>query len=64
VEDEVEIPVQIGGKVRARILVPADADAATIEAIAMADPGVLAAVDGRAVKRVIVVPGRTVNIVV
>jgi len=64
VEDEVEIPVQIGGKVRARILVPADADAATIEAIAMADPGVLTAVDGRPVKRVIVVPGRTVNIVV
>jgi leucyl-tRNA synthetase len=63
VEDEVEIPVQIDGKVRARITVPAGADAATIEAIALADPAVQAALDGREVKRVVVVPGRMVNIV-
>jgi leucyl-tRNA synthetase len=64
VEDTIEIPVQIAGKVKARITVPADADPATIEAIALADPDVLAAIDGREVKRVIVVPGRMVNIVI
>ncbi|MCU1485021.1 MAG: leucyl-tRNA synthetase [Actinomycetia bacterium] len=64
VEDEIEIPVQIQGKVRSRIKVAADADAATIEAAALADPDVIAAIDGREVKRVIVVPGRMVNIVI
>jgi leucyl-tRNA synthetase len=63
VEDEVEIPVQIGGKVKARLLVAADADAATIEAAALAHPDVVAAIAGRDVKRVIVVPGRMVNVV-
>jgi leucyl-tRNA synthetase len=64
VDDEVEIPVQVAGKVRARIHVPADADAAAIEAIALADPAIVAALDGRMPQRVVVVPGRLVNIVV
>ncbi|MCU1379246.1 MAG: leucyl-tRNA synthetase [Acidimicrobiales bacterium] len=63
VEDEIEIPVQIAGKVKAHITIPADADADTIEAVALADPAVQAAIDGRPVKRVVVVPGRMVNIV-
>jgi leucyl-tRNA synthetase len=64
VDEQVEIPVQVAGKVRARILVPADADPATIEALALADPAIVTALDGRTPQRVIVVPGRMVNIVV
>jgi leucyl-tRNA synthetase len=63
-DDQVEIPVQVAGKVRARVLVPADADAAAIEAVALADHAVVTALNGRTPQRVIVVPGRMVNIVV
>jgi leucyl-tRNA synthetase len=64
VEDQVEIPVQVNGKVRGRVIVAADADAGAIEAAALADPTVAAAIDGKPVKRVVVVPGRMVNVVV
>jgi leucyl-tRNA synthetase len=64
VDDEIEIPVQVAGKVRARLRVAADADPATIEAAALADPAVVAAIEGRDVTRVVVVPGRLVNVVV
>ena len=63
VDDTVEIPVQINGKVRGRVEVAADADAATIEATALADEKIAALVDGTTPKKVIVVPGRMVNIV-
>jgi leucyl-tRNA synthetase len=63
VDDTVEVPVQINGKVRGRIEVAADADAATIEATALADEKIAALVDGATPKKVIVVPGRMVNIV-
>jgi leucyl-tRNA synthetase len=63
VDDTVEIPVQIKGKVRAVIIVPADVDAAALEAAARADEKVVAALDGAEPKRVIVVPGRLVNFV-
>jgi leucyl-tRNA synthetase len=49
--------------VRSRIVVAADADQATMEASALADPKVQAALGGNAPKKVIVVPGRMVNIV-
>jgi leucyl-tRNA synthetase len=64
VDDEVELPVQIAGKVRARVRVPAEADVATIEAAVRSDPNVQAALAGRDLRRVIVVPGRLVNLVV
>ena len=64
VDDTVEIPVQIKGKVRARITVSADADPATIEAAALADPRVIEILGGDAPRKVIVVPGKMVNIVV
>jgi len=64
VDDSVEYPVQINGKVRARISAPADADQATVQAIALADDKVVAALAGVAPKKVIVVPGRMVNLVV
>jgi len=63
VDDTVEVPVQINGKVRGRVDVATDADAATIEAAALADDKIAALVDGAAPKKVIVVPGRMVNIV-
>jgi leucyl-tRNA synthetase len=64
VDETVEIPVQINGKVRGVVSVPADADAATMEAAARADDKVALLLDGRPPKRVIAVPGRLVNFVV
>ena len=64
VEDSIELPVQVNGKVRSRITVAADADAASIEAVALADAKVVASLAGATPKKVVVVPGRTVNIVV
>ncbi len=64
VDDELQLPVQVGGKVRAHITLAADADTSAIEAAALADPAVQTAIAGRDVKRLVVVPGRLVNIVV
>jgi leucyl-tRNA synthetase len=64
VADTVEYPVQINGKVRSHITVAADLDASTIEATALADPKVVSLLDGATPKKVIVVIGRMVNIVV
>jgi len=64
VEDAVEVPVQVNGKVRARISVAPDADEATHLAMAMADEKVMAALDGKQPIKTIVVPGRTVNLVI
>ena len=63
VADEIELPVQINGKVRARIKIPADADKATTEQLALADSAVQQQVAGKSIAKVIVVPGRMVNIV-
>jgi leucyl-tRNA synthetase len=63
-DDVVEVPVQIAGKVRARISIPAGLDAKATEAAALADPRVQESLGGKPVKKVIVVPGRMVNIVV
>jgi leucyl-tRNA synthetase len=64
VEDTAEYPVQVNGKVRGHVTVPADADADTLEAAALADEKVLAFLNGASPKKVIVVAGRLVNIVV
>ncbi|TFH21092.1 MAG: hypothetical protein E4H05_00895, partial [Acidimicrobiales bacterium] len=64
VDDMVEYPVQVNGKVRGHIEVATDADTATVEAAALADSKVISALDGAPPKKVIVVPGRMVNIVV
>jgi len=63
VADTMEYPVQINGKVRSRITVATDAAMAAVEATAMADDKVVAALAGATPKKVIVVPGRMVNIV-
>ncbi|MEX0774109.1 MAG: class I tRNA ligase family protein [Phycisphaeraceae bacterium] len=59
----IEYPVQINGKLKARITVARDADVAAVEAAARADAKVTAAVEGSTIRKVIVVPGRLVNIV-
>ena len=64
VEDTIEYPVQVNGKVRGHVTVAADADQATVEAAALVDDRVLAAMAGATPKKVIVVPGRMVNVVV
>jgi leucyl-tRNA synthetase len=64
VEDTVQVAVQVNGKVRAQVTVPADADAAALEAAARDEEKVAAQLAGKTVRRVIAVPGRLVNFVV
>ncbi len=63
-DDAVEIAVQVGGKIRSRVMVAADADEQTIQEAAMADEKVQADIAGKTVKKVIVVKGRLVNVIV
>ena len=63
-DDTVEVPVQINGKVKARIDVATDASKDDLEAAALADDRVAALVDGKTVVKVIAIPGRMVNLVV
>jgi leucyl-tRNA synthetase len=64
VDDTVEYPVQVNGKVRGKVVVAADADANTLEAAALADEKVRAFLDGATPKKAIVVAGLLVNLVV
>ena len=61
--DEIELMLQVNGKLRGSILVPASADKAQIEQIALASEAFAKAANGAAAKKVIVVPGRLVNVV-
>ena len=63
VENEVEILIQIQGRPRARVMMPADADAKKMEELAFADPTIKAALEGKQVIKVVCVPKRIVNIV-
>ncbi len=62
--DTVDYPIQLRGKVRARIQVPADAGPEAVEAAALADERVIALLAGGTPRKVVVVPGRMVSIVV
>jgi len=62
--EQIELAVQVNGKVRARVWVPADADEQTAIEAALADKKVAAAVEGKQIVKRIVVPGRLVNLVV
>ncbi|WJZ19105.1 Leucine--tRNA ligase [Corynebacterium guangdongense] len=64
VDDEVELPVQINGKVKGRITVPADADQDAVVEVALADEKIAALVEGKNLVKKIVIPGRMVNLVV
>jgi len=61
---EIVVPVQVNGKVRGRVTVPADATDDELRAAALADPQVKAHVDGKTVKKVVVAKGKLVSIVV
>jgi leucyl-tRNA synthetase len=61
--DEIEILVQIAGKPKARVLMPAGADEETLQRLALAQPAVAEALAGKSVRKVICVPGRLVNII-
>lgn len=63
IEDEIEMVIQVNGKVRDKITIPKDADNETIEALALESEKVKNFTDGNTVRKVIVVPGRLVNIV-
>ncbi|MEL7534447.1 MAG: class I tRNA ligase family protein, partial [Bacteroidota bacterium] len=64
VEDSITMPVQINGKVRTKLSVPADASKEDVEAIAMANATVQQWLEGKTPRKVIVVPGRIVNVVI
>jgi leucyl-tRNA synthetase len=63
VESEIQLIVQVNGKLRARIQVPADVSKEDAEKAALADENVTAHTNGKTVRKVIVVPGKLVNIV-
>jgi len=63
-QDAIELVLQVNGKVRGKVVVPSTADRAAIEAAARASPEVAKHANGAPAKKVIVVPGRLVNVVV
>ena len=64
VDASIEMPVQVNGKLRGRITVPADADEAAVIAAALADAEVQKHLGGKELKKKIYVKGRMVNLVV
>ncbi|TXJ06686.1 MAG: hypothetical protein E6Q29_11075, partial [Alicycliphilus sp.] len=64
VQDELELMLQVNGKLRGSIRVPASADKAAIEAAALASADFEKFAEGKAPKKVVVVPGRLVNVVI
>lgn len=63
-DEQIEVPVQINGKVRAKILVPAELNPQELEAAARADERVAAMLDGKQLVKLVVVPARLVNFVI
>ncbi len=63
-DEVITLPVQVGGKVRARLQVPADVTEEQVRALALADEGVQRHIAGKPVRKVVYVPGRLVNVVV
>ena len=63
VADTVDYPIQVNGKVRSRISVAADASREAVQSAALADEKIVALLNGGEPKKVIVVPGRMVNVV-
>jgi leucyl-tRNA synthetase len=62
--EEIVVPVQVNGKVRSRLTVPAEASEQELEKLALADPAVVAHLAGKQVKKVVVAKGRLVSLVV
>ena len=64
VDDTIVMPIQINGKRRSEISVPKDLSKSEVEKLALADKSVIKALDGNAPKKLIVVPGRIINVVI
>jgi leucyl-tRNA synthetase len=64
IDEAVTVAVQVNGKLRATIALPRDIESKAAEAAALADPAVIRAMEGKAARKVIVVPNRIVNVVV
>lgn len=64
VQDAIEMVVQVNGKLRGKILAPVGTNNETLQALALAEEGVQRFVEGQPLKKVIIVPGKLVNIVV
>ncbi len=64
VEDTVEYPVQVNGKLRGKVSVPTDADDAAIEAAARAEAAVATHLEGKTIRKVVLVKGKLINLVV
>jgi len=62
-DDEIELPVQINGKVRGKITVPAGADAKALEKAVMQDAKITQFLEGKSIRKVVAVPGKIINIV-
>jgi leucyl-tRNA synthetase len=63
-EEQVEIGIQVNGKIRSRIVVPADAEDERVQELALADEKIKAAIEGKEIVKVLVVKGRLVNVAV
>ena len=63
VKDSLEMVVQVNGKVRAKLTVPANADKQSVETMAREEPNVVRFIEDKTIRKVIVVPGKLVNIV-
>ena len=64
IQDEIELVLQVNGKLRGNMRVAKDADRAEIERLAMQNASVQKHINGQPVKKIVVVPGRLVNVVV
>jgi leucyl-tRNA synthetase len=64
VQDNIEIVVQVNGKLRGRVTVPTNAVEEQVRQAALADPNVHKWIEGKPIRKVIVVPGKLVNVVV
>jgi leucyl-tRNA synthetase len=62
--DEIEVPVQVNGKLKARLLVPTESDDDALKTAALANEHIREAIKGKEIRKVIVVPRKLVNIVV
>jgi leucyl-tRNA synthetase len=62
--DEIEVPVQVNGKLRSKVTVPATADEETLKAAALADERIKEQLQGKTIKKLIVVPKKLVNLVI
>ncbi|MED5322559.1 MAG: class I tRNA ligase family protein, partial [Planctomycetota bacterium] len=63
VDDTIELPVQVAGKMKGKVTMPADADEAVVKELVLADDRILAALEGRSIRKLILVPGRIVNLI-